>query len=155
MADAAVEFLLENVKVLILGDMDTLSGVMNELENLLNDLRFVKAAVADGRMLQSEQLREMDLERQMKEVAYDVEDAIESSSVQMAAAKGRNRFVRRHLMKERGKALVRTLKSIRSRRLESITRRIQAYIDLGIKQAHSTETNQVISTHFLSFHPNL
>lgn len=151
-AEAAVEILLENVKILILGDEDIISKVKNELKKLMDDVIFVKADA--DRMLQAEQLREMDLERQMKEVLYDVEDAVESSSVRMADANDRNRLLRRQMIRELGEALVRAIESIRSRRLEPITRRIKAYKHLGIKQAHTTQSNQVISTHLLLFCPS-
>ncbi|XP_057781558.1 putative disease resistance RPP13-like protein 3 [Salvia miltiorrhiza] len=144
-ADQAVRFWLQDMTRVILGCEDEIHGVIEELTKLMGEVEIVKQFLdKEAKMLQKEQLREMDLKRLMKKVRYDVEDAIESSSTTMAGAMARSKCFRRFLIRGLGRALKTRIGFIKSRRLQPITHRIQAYRYMGIRQpVCSVETNQV------------
>ncbi|XP_047959827.1 putative late blight resistance protein homolog R1A-10 [Salvia hispanica] len=118
------------------------TGVSNKLEKLIDEIKKVKAYLADVSG-QVEQLREMDLERQLKEVDYDVSDAIESSLSLRVAALAKNICFRLLLINQLDEALEWSLHSIKTRKLDPITNRIEAYKDLGTQQTKSKETTKV------------
>lgn len=94
MADAAVEFLLENLKQLLLHHVDLIKDAKNQLEKLEYDLRLFKAFLKDStkKRRKDEKLRE--LVRQIQSVVYEAEDVIDSVVTQAAEAKSKNYFLR-------------------------------------------------------------
>ncbi|KAL8474691.1 hypothetical protein ACS0TY_031219 [Phlomoides rotata] len=94
MADAAVEFLLENLKQLLLHHANLIKDAKNLLEKLENDLRLFKAFLRDSakKRRKDEKLRE--LVRQIQNVVYEAEDIIDAIVTQAAEDKSRNYFLR-------------------------------------------------------------
>ncbi|XP_073140288.1 putative late blight resistance protein homolog R1B-12 [Henckelia pumila] len=79
MADAAVQFLLDNLKQLLLYRGHLILNSTGQLESLENDLRFFKAFLEDStkkRKRDDEALRE--LVRQIRDLVYEAEDTIDA-----------------------------------------------------------------------------
>ncbi|KAL3644644.1 hypothetical protein CASFOL_009824 [Castilleja foliolosa] len=91
MADAAVEFLLENLKQLLLYNGNLIAGVKDEVESLYNDLSLFRAFLKDStenhRRQQNEVLKE--LVKQIRNVVYEAEDAVDNFVAQAAVHKAR------------------------------------------------------------------
>lgn len=129
----------DDVSRLLITEQKLVSLASNELQKLRDEVRGLKEFLVDAASkLQAEQLREMDLERQMKEVSYDTVDTLDYWSVRMAAAKLKNTFLRKVIIYPRlNYALGSSIKSIRTGRLDPISRRIQSYDgDLGNQPTH-------------------
>ncbi|EPS62669.1 hypothetical protein M569_12120, partial [Genlisea aurea] len=77
MADAAVSFLLENVKQLIIHMFDLISGASWELEQLQNDLQSMKSFLEDNASKKAKSKNFKEWEKQIREVVYRVEDVID------------------------------------------------------------------------------
>ncbi|GFP86244.1 putative late blight resistance protein homolog r1a-6 [Phtheirospermum japonicum] len=92
MADAAVEFLLENLKQLLLHHAHLISDAKNQVEKLENDLRLFKAFLKDStkKRRTDESLRE--LVRQIRDVVYEAEDIIDASVTQAAESRSKKYF---------------------------------------------------------------
>ncbi|GFP96613.1 putative late blight resistance protein homolog r1b-17 [Phtheirospermum japonicum] len=91
MADAAVEFLLENLKQLLLYNGNLIAGVKDEVESLYNDLSLFRAFLKDStenhRRQQNEVLKE--LVKQIRNVVYEAEDAVDTFVAHAAVHKAR------------------------------------------------------------------
>ncbi|KAG8378689.1 hypothetical protein BUALT_Bualt07G0011400 [Buddleja alternifolia] len=94
MADAAVEFLLENLQQLLLYHAHLISDAKNQVETLENDLRLFKAFLKDStkKRRKDDSLRE--LVRQIRDVVYEAEDIIDAFVTQAAESKSKNYFLR-------------------------------------------------------------
>ncbi|XP_073140169.1 putative late blight resistance protein homolog R1A-10 [Henckelia pumila] len=92
MADAAVEFLLENLKQLLLYHAHLILDSKRQVENLENDLRLFKAFLKDStkKRKKDETLRE--LVRQIRDVVYEAEDVIDAFVTQAAETKSKTYF---------------------------------------------------------------
>ncbi|PIN02942.1 Apoptotic ATPase [Handroanthus impetiginosus] len=91
MADAAVEFLLGNLKDLVIRHHALISGVENEVDKLRGDLSLFQALL---RGLTKKQIREseylQDLVRQILNVVYEAEDVIDAYVIEAANTKWKN-----------------------------------------------------------------
>lgn len=94
MADAAVGFLLEQVKGVMKGYADLISGAAKEFESLKDDVETLKATLKDIASKPSDEHRAILMQKQLREVVYEVEDTIDSWLTQAAAFKA-NGFKRR------------------------------------------------------------
>ncbi|KAI3454371.1 hypothetical protein Pfo_011034 [Paulownia fortunei] len=94
MADAAVEFLLENLQQLLLYHAHLISDAKNQVEKLEKDLRLFKAFLRDStkKRRKDESLRE--LVRQIRDVVYEAEDIIDAFVTQAAESKSKNYFLK-------------------------------------------------------------
>ncbi|KAL7098331.1 hypothetical protein ACP275_09G010600 [Erythranthe tilingii] len=94
MADAAVEFLLENLQQLLLYHAHLISDAKNQVEKLEKDLRLFKAFLKDStkKRRKDDSLRE--LVRQIRDVVYEAEDVIDAFVTQAAESKSKNYFLR-------------------------------------------------------------
>ncbi|KAH6763780.1 hypothetical protein C2S51_015029 [Perilla frutescens var. frutescens] len=94
MADAAVEFLLENLKQLLVHHAHLLKDAMDQVEKLENHLRLFKAFLKDApkQWREDETLRE--LIRRIRNAVYEAEDIIDAYVTQAAQAKHKNYFLR-------------------------------------------------------------
>ncbi|CAA3008343.1 late blight resistance homolog R1A-10 [Olea europaea subsp. europaea] len=90
MADAAVEFLLENLKQLLVYNIKLIGAVKSEVEELYSDLKVFKAFLKDstGKRQNHEVLKE--LVNQIRDVVYEAEDTVEAFVCQAAEHKARN-----------------------------------------------------------------
>uniref|UniRef100_A0AAU7LKX8 NLR required for cell death 0 n=1 Tax=Ipomoea aquatica TaxID=89636 RepID=A0AAU7LKX8_IPOAQ len=94
MADAVVEFLLENLKQLLLYHVELLSGVKDQVESLHRELSLMKAFLKDSREKRSEYEYVRELVSQITIVAYEAEDIIDTFVVDAAAQKARSTMKR-------------------------------------------------------------
>lgn len=131
MADDISRLLTSHLNVMI-------SEAKDELQMLKDDLWVLKTWAEQGAGM-----RELELDRKIKEVVYDVEDTFESWLTEKVAVAAKNILSRRILMSMQGYALAREIKSIRDGRLEPLNRRIRTYRDLQIVQTHPTQANEV------------
>ncbi|XP_073031009.1 putative late blight resistance protein homolog R1B-17 [Primulina eburnea] len=89
MADAAVEFLLENLKQLLVYNVNLISEVKNHVERLYNDLGLFKAFLKDSTEKRSKNEVLKELVKQIRNVVYDAEDVIDAFVAEAAAHKAR------------------------------------------------------------------
>ncbi|XP_022877138.1 putative late blight resistance protein homolog R1A-10 [Olea europaea var. sylvestris] len=89
MADAIVEFLLVNLKELLLYHVDLISGVKDQVESLHKELSLMKAFLKDSREKRNESEYVRESVRQITAVAYKAEDIIDTFVVNEASKKRR------------------------------------------------------------------
>ncbi|KAL7000822.1 hypothetical protein U1Q18_001972 [Sarracenia purpurea var. burkii] len=94
MADAAVEFLLLNLKQLLLYNADLIYGVKDQVDQLYNDLSMFKAFLKDSTENRSEYETVKALVRQIRDVVYEAEDVIDSFVVHSALHRARGTIYR-------------------------------------------------------------
>ncbi|KAG8382925.1 hypothetical protein BUALT_Bualt05G0130500 [Buddleja alternifolia] len=92
MADAAVEFLLENLKQLLLYNANLILDVKDHVESLYNDLSLFKAFLKDSTEKRSKHQTLKELVKQIRNVVYEAEDAIDSFVAQAAVHKARKQI---------------------------------------------------------------
>ncbi|KAH6825781.1 hypothetical protein C2S53_018477 [Perilla frutescens var. hirtella] len=94
MADAAVGFLLENLKQLLIHHSNLIKGAKDQVEKLENDLRLFKAFLKDAPKQWRHDANLRQLVRRIRDVVYEAEDVIDAYVTQAAEARNRNYFVR-------------------------------------------------------------
>ncbi|KAG5627005.1 hypothetical protein H5410_012223, partial [Solanum commersonii] len=77
MVDVGVEFLLENLKQLVLDNVELIGGVKNEIENLRDDLSEFNAFLKQAAMVRSENPVLKELVKSIRKVVNRAEDAID------------------------------------------------------------------------------
>ncbi|XP_057781561.1 putative late blight resistance protein homolog R1A-10 [Salvia miltiorrhiza] len=134
MAEAVVTILLDNLGSDVTLHVRRISEAKDELQRLENDLRLLNCFLHDVG-------GNRDLERQIKELAHDIQDIRDSWLIHRAA--------NRHLTpnKIRGMyELAEQISSARVGRIDPLFRRIEAYRDLRELQQHPTKLNQLKKT---------
>ncbi|CAA0822908.1 Putative disease resistance protein [Striga hermonthica] len=94
MADAAVEFLLENLKQLLLDKADLIHGAKAQVARLQDDLCFFNAFLKDSTKKRRKDLCHKELVRRIRNVAYDAEDVIDAYVTQAKDSRSKNYFLR-------------------------------------------------------------
>ncbi|KAK4400120.1 putative late blight resistance proteinR1A-10 [Sesamum angolense] len=94
MTDAVVEFLLSNLKELLLYHSDLIYGLKDQVESLHKDLSLMKAFLKDSREKRNEFEYVREVVRQITDVAYEAEDIIDTFVVNAAMQKSRGRMSR-------------------------------------------------------------
>ncbi|KAK1357890.1 hypothetical protein POM88_051146 [Heracleum sosnowskyi] len=94
MADAVVEFLLENLKQLLLYNVDLISGVKEQVESLYRELSLMNAFLRDSKEKRSQYEVGREIVGQIRDIAYEAEDIIDTFVVTAAFQKTRNRISR-------------------------------------------------------------
>ncbi|KAK6116359.1 hypothetical protein DH2020_049821 [Rehmannia glutinosa] len=89
MADAAVEFLLENLKQLLLYNATLILDVKDQVEYLYNDLSLFKAFLKDSTEKRSQHGVLKELVKQIRNVVYEAEDAVDTFVAHAAVHKAR------------------------------------------------------------------
>ncbi|KAG6405585.1 hypothetical protein SASPL_133176 [Salvia splendens] len=89
MADAAVEFLLENLKQLLLYNANLILDVKDQVELLYNDLTLFKAFLKDSTEKRSKHETVKELVKHIRNVVYEAEDAIDTFVAHAAVHKAR------------------------------------------------------------------
>lgn len=89
MADAAVEFLLENLKQLLLYNANLILDVKDQVEFLYNDLTLFKAFLKDSTEKRNKHETLKELVKQIRNVVYEAEDAIDTFVAHAAVHKAR------------------------------------------------------------------
>ncbi|XP_047943772.1 putative disease resistance RPP13-like protein 3 isoform X2 [Salvia hispanica] len=90
MADAAVEFLLENLKQLLVHHVYLIKDVKSDLEKLENDLRLFKAFLKDSLKRRRKDAVLRELGRQIQSVVNEAEDVIDSFVTHAADNRNKN-----------------------------------------------------------------
>lgn len=90
MADAVVEFLLENLKQLLLYNADLISDLKGQINSLYRELSLMNAFLKDSKEKRSEYEYVRELVRQIRDVAYEAEDTIDAFIVNAAMHKERS-----------------------------------------------------------------
>ncbi|KAI7993538.1 putative disease resistance protein RDL5 [Camellia lanceoleosa] len=92
MATAAVDFLLLNLKQLLMYNADLISGVKQQVVCLHDELSMLKAFLKDSTEKGSEYEIVKQLVRQIRDVVYAAEDAIDTFVVHAAMQRARSTF---------------------------------------------------------------
>ncbi|KAL7000836.1 hypothetical protein U1Q18_001986 [Sarracenia purpurea var. burkii] len=92
MADTAVQFLLENLKQLLLYNAKLIVNVRDHVEGLIKDLSMLKAFLEDATEKRSEYKVVQELVRNIRTVTYQAEDAIDTFVVEAAVQKARSKI---------------------------------------------------------------
>ncbi|XP_073022484.1 putative disease resistance RPP13-like protein 3 [Primulina eburnea] len=90
MADAVVEFLLTNLKELLLYHADLIFNVKEQVESLHRELNLMKAFLKDSREKRDESEYVREIVRQIIDVTYEAEDIIDKVVVDAATQKSRS-----------------------------------------------------------------
>lgn len=90
MADAAVEFLLDNLKQLLLHHAHLIKDAKIQLEKLERDLRFLKAFLRDSTKSRRKDETLKALIQEIRDVVYEAEDIIDTYVTQAAAAEAKS-----------------------------------------------------------------
>uniref|UniRef100_A0A3Q7ICE6 NB-ARC domain-containing protein n=1 Tax=Solanum lycopersicum TaxID=4081 RepID=A0A3Q7ICE6_SOLLC len=139
MADAVVEFLLLNLKQLLLYHVDLLSGVKDEVESLHRELSLMKAFLKDSREKRSEYEYVRELVSQITIVAYEAEDIIDTFVTNAAMQKARSTVRRAFHVFDHSSKLRNVAKEI-----ESIKVKVKEIYDkkmFGIQSLHGGESS--------------
>lgn len=88
MAEAAVTFLLENVKKLLLEQINLILGAEKELQLLKNELELMKAFLKESATKREKGEVFIQFERQIREAVYEAEDTIDACLTAKAKASG-------------------------------------------------------------------
>ncbi|KAL1807654.1 hypothetical protein ACET3Z_024644 [Daucus carota] len=94
MADAVVEFLLENLKQLLLYHVELISGVKEQVESLHRELSLMNAFLRDSKEKRNQYEVVREIVRQIRDVAYETEDVIDTFVATAALQRSRNRLSR-------------------------------------------------------------
>ncbi|KAI3700099.1 hypothetical protein L2E82_44715 [Cichorium intybus] len=94
MADAVVEFLLENLKQLLLYNSDLIFGVKGQVDSLHRELSLMNAFLKDAKEKRNEYEYVRELVRQIRDVAYEAEDIIDTFVVNATMQKERSTLSR-------------------------------------------------------------
>ncbi|KAL8474692.1 hypothetical protein ACS0TY_031220 [Phlomoides rotata] len=92
MADAAVEFLLENLKQLLLHHAHLIKDAKKQVVELENDLRLFKGFLKDSTKQRNKDEKLREVVRQIRDVVYEAEDIIDASVTQAAEVKSKGYF---------------------------------------------------------------
>ncbi|KAI5678097.1 hypothetical protein M9H77_09047 [Catharanthus roseus] len=140
MADAVVEFLLANLKELLLYHVDLLSGVKDQVESLHRELSLMKAFLKDSREKRSEYEYVRELVRQITDVSYEAEDVIDTFVVIASMQKARSTMKRVLHAYDHSTRMVNVAKQI-----ESIKIKVKEIYDkkmFGIENLYSGEVSR-------------
>ncbi|KAH6795260.1 hypothetical protein C2S52_005737 [Perilla frutescens var. hirtella] len=94
MADAAVEFLLNNLKELLVYHSKLITETKSEIENLEKDLRIFKAFLKDSVKKRRKDEETKALVQNIRDVVYEVEDVLDAFVTQLIEKKSKNYFLR-------------------------------------------------------------
>lgn len=94
MADAAVEFLLGNLKQLLVYNIHLISDLKDEIGSLCNELRMLAAFVKDASEKQTKHSTVKVLVRQIRVAVYEAEDVIDAFVVHAAVQKARSHIAK-------------------------------------------------------------
>ncbi|KAG6415627.1 hypothetical protein SASPL_123040 [Salvia splendens] len=94
MADAAVEFLLNNLKELLLYHSHLFTDTKKQIESLDTDLRLFNAFLKDSMRKRRKDDRTKELVRNIRDVVYEVEDVIDAFITQAMEKKSTSAFLK-------------------------------------------------------------
>ncbi|KAH6794738.1 hypothetical protein C2S52_005215 [Perilla frutescens var. hirtella] len=121
MAEAAVTFLLEQVTEVVKGHKDLISGAENEFNQLNNELGYLKAFLKDAATKSKQEHLFKELERNIRDVVYEVEDTIDTCLTKAIEAKAKAKTSRKpNFMNSKRFSLAKEVKSIREEKVQPI-----------------------------------
>ncbi|KAH6838113.1 hypothetical protein C2S53_001204 [Perilla frutescens var. hirtella] len=94
MADAAVEFLLNNLKDLLLYHSKLITETKSQIESLEKDLRIFKAFLKDSVKKRRKDEQTKVLVQNIRDVVYEVEDVLDAFVTQLIEKKSKNYFLK-------------------------------------------------------------
>lgn len=120
-----MSFLLESVAGVLIHQTNLISGAESELRELQKDINQLKDFLRDAEKKPKEDAKLKDLERQIREVIYEVEDTIDACLSQAALAKTKS-FIRR-IRSRRRTELPKEVNSLRENVVKPILDGVNAY----------------------------
>lgn len=157
MAEAAVAFLLENVAQLVKYQVNLIAGAESELELLKRDLTSLKAFLRDAAAVPNKLEGFRDIEKKIRDVVYDVEDAIDSCMTQAAIAKQKGSF--RGLFSSKRASLAEEVKSLRVNKVTQMVATAKSFAASAMGKGSETSNEEstsklakVIEALLLQFH---
>ena len=97
MADAATEFLLNNLKELVLYEAHLINDTEGNIKKLESDLLHFQAFLKDTVKMRKSNERIKQMRKEIHNVVYDVEDIIDAFMVKNREAGKSNRFIKKIL----------------------------------------------------------
>lgn len=94
MADAAVEFLLENLQQLLLYHVHLIKDAKEQVERLERDLRLFKSFLKDSTKKRRRENSLRELVCQIRDVVYEAEDVIDAFVTQATESRSKHYFLR-------------------------------------------------------------
>ncbi|KAH6795118.1 hypothetical protein C2S52_005595 [Perilla frutescens var. hirtella] len=139
MAEAAVAILLEEVEVILKWHKNLISDSENELEHLKEDLSSLKAFLRDADVKSKEGATFRDIERQIRDVVYDVEDTIDTCLT--AAAKSKSSI--RPRLGSKSVSLAIQIKNLRGDKVKPIIDRVPVnFASAGVAHGAGTSSEE-------------
>lgn len=136
----AVKFLLQALKETVTDYIDLKSGYGQELQKLNDELRLLEAFLEDSATrYEKKQVLFKEMERQIRELVYDVEDIIQICHTRKAAAKAKN-FINRNVEKLSTNN-EQQVKSLRQKRVKPLVDKITE--DFGKIQIPDGSSSQI------------
>ncbi|XP_057769601.1 putative late blight resistance protein homolog R1A-10 [Salvia miltiorrhiza] len=123
MGEAAVAFLLEQVKAVVVGYADLISGAENELEQLKTDLALLKGFLKQTAEKKKKEAPLMSLEKETRDAVYVVEDTIDTGLTQAIAKKSKSI----HRLSLKNVNLAKEVKSIREAKVKPLLDKFAAF----------------------------
>lgn len=150
MAETALDFLLEELKQTLKWYKDLLSGAENEFQQLNDDLKYMKAFLRDANSRPNKEETFKEIERQIREVVYDVEDTVDKCLTTAAAAKAKS-TIRRKLSPSNVN-LATDVKSLREDKVQPMLEKVKAGLaTLGAAAAASDVEQQPMRPRKVNF----
>ncbi|XP_011072129.1 putative late blight resistance protein homolog R1A-10 [Sesamum indicum] len=94
MADAAVQFLLDNLQQLLIYHTHLIADAKNQVEKLESDLRLINAFLKASTKKRRKDVILRQLVREIRDVVYEAEDIIDAFVTQAAESQAKNYFLR-------------------------------------------------------------
>ncbi|KAH6795179.1 hypothetical protein C2S52_005656 [Perilla frutescens var. hirtella] len=120
MAEAAVKFLLENVKNLVKDQVDLISGAEAELKQLRMMLEMMEAVLKDLAEMQAKGHTITELERQIRWAVYNAEDAIDAFIMHRSNNRRSISSVAQCLRRSKTLSFAKTVKELREKQLQPL-----------------------------------
>ncbi|KAL1565189.1 putative late blight resistance protein R1A-10 [Salvia divinorum] len=110
MAEAAVTFLVEQLKEVVVGYADVIAGAESEFDQLIHDLNFLKTFLKETAKTKKDKLLKF-LEMRIRDVVYEVEDTIDTCLTKAIEPKAMIHL--RHRMGIKSASLAKAVKAVR------------------------------------------
>lgn len=145
MAEAALSFLLQELKDVVKWYKDLLAGAENEFQQLNDDLNFLKAFLRKAANVPEKDEVYKEMERQIREVVYVVEDTIDACLTKAAEAEAKKKKnpIRRVTSASTTIRLADDVKSLREKKVNPVLQKVRTdFATLGSALAASTNADQ-------------
>ncbi|XP_057789292.1 putative disease resistance protein At1g58400 [Salvia miltiorrhiza] len=129
MGEAAVSFLLEQLKGVVTEYKEHISGAESDFDELKNELGMLKAFLKDAAMATKQEQLFKEMQKQIIEVIYEVEDTIDTCLSKAIEAKAKSK---RHCLSKSTKSisLFREVNSIREEKVLPMFKRAKTMFSM-------------------------